>query len=284
MDAPTQNIARPAHTEAPTEHIPSAGPPPPERPAKKGPTKGLGALRDPLSIVLILVIVVALVAAGLLSAELYARHRADSKVTAAAECVSEDSATVSFSSLPPFLWQHANGHYDNITVTTAGNQIQSAKGMKAQVSINDVDLHGDANSKGTIGSLDTTITWTAEGIKQTIQDAIPVVGSFVSGVQTNPADQTITFDGTFGDIVTKPQVVDKKIKLQVVSLSGLGFILPSESVQPALDSATDKFANELPLGIRADAIQVTDDAVTGQFSTRDAKIPQGNENPCFADL
>lgn len=279
MDAPTQNLARPGPAEPPTEHIPSAAPP-----AQEPPRKGRGALRDPLSIVLILVIVVAVIAAGLLGAELYARHRADSKVTAAAECVSEDSASVSFSSMPPFLWQHVNGHYDNITVTTAGNQIQSAKGMKAQVSINDVDLHGDANSKGTIGELDATITWTAEGIKQTIQDAIPVIGSFVSGVKTNPADGTITFDGTFGDIVTKPQVVDRKIKLQVVSLSGLGFILPSESVQPALDSATDKFANELPLGIRADAIQVTDDAVTGQFSTRNAKIPQGNQDPCFADL
>ena len=280
MDAPTQNIARPGAADAPTTHIPSAAAQPEEKPAKKR----RGPLRDPLSIVLIVVIVVAIVAAGVLGAELYARHRADSKVTAAAECVSEDSATVSFSSMPPFLWQHINGHYDNITVTTGGNQIQSAKGMKAQVTINDVDLHGDANSKGTIGALDATITWSADGIKQTIQDAIPIVGSFVTGVSTNAADQTITLDGTFGDIVTKPQVVDNKIRLEVVSLTGLGFILPSESVQPALDSATDKFASELPLGIKADAIQVTDSAVTGQFSTRNAKIPQGDENPCFADL
>jgi hypothetical protein len=280
MDAPTHNLSRPGAPDPATQQIPSAAAPPAAKPAKKR----RGFLRDPLSIVLILVIVVAVVAAGLLGAEVYARHQANSKVTAAAECVSEDNATVSFSTMPPFLWQHISGYYDNITVTTAGNQIQSAKGMKAQVTINDVDLHGDANSKGTIGALDATIVWTADGIKQTIQDAIPIVGSFVSGVKTNAADQTITLDGTFGDIVTKPQVVDKKIKLQVVSLSGLGFILPSESVQPALDSATDKFANELPLGIKADAIQVTDDAVTGQFSTRNAKIPQGEENPCFANL
>jgi hypothetical protein len=270
MDAPTQNIPSAAPAQAP--------------PPTTEPKKGRGPLRDPLSIVLIVVILVAVVAAGLLGTELYARRKADSKVTAAAECVSEDNAAVSFGSMPPFLWQHMNGHYDNITVTTAGNQIQSAKGMKAQVTINDVDLHGDANSKGTIGALDATIIWSDEGIKQTIRDAIPIVGSFVGDVTTNASDGTITLDGTFGDIVTKPQVVDGKIRLQVVSLTGLGFILPSESVQPALDAATDKFAGELPLGIKADAIQVTDNAVTGQFSTRNAKIPQGDVNPCFADL
>ena len=266
-----------------TQHIPKAAPPAP--PAAPPPAKKRRfSLRDPLSIVLILVIILAVVAAGLLGTELYARHKANSKITAAAECVSEDNASVSVSSMPPFLWQHINGHYDNISVTTAGNQIQSAKGMKAEVSINDVDLHGDANSKGTIGALDATITWTSDGIKQTIQDAIPVIGNFVSGVTTNASDGTIELDGTFGDIVTKPQVVDNKITLEVVNLSGLGFTLPSETVQPALDEMTDKFAKELPLGIKADSIQVTDDGVVGQFSTRNAKIPAEGDNPCFADL
>ena len=290
-EQPTEQVTRPGSPmDGPTQHLPKAGPlpgsaagPPPIRAEPPKPAKRHG-LGDPLSIVLILVIIVAVVAAVLMGTELYARHKAKSKVAEAAECVSEDNVSVSFATMPPFLWQHVNGHYDNITVTTAGNQIQSAKGMKAQVSIDDVDLHGDANSKGTIGALDATITWTADGIKQSIQNAIPVVGSFVTGVKTNASDGTIELDGTFGDIVAKPQVVDRKIKLQVVSLSGLGFILPSETVQPALDAMTDKFANELPLGIRADTIQVTDNGAVGRFSTRNAKIPQGNENQCFANL
>ena len=57
-------------------------------------------LGDPLSIVLIVVIVVALVAASLLGAELYARHRADSAVAAATECVVQDNASVSFGASP----------------------------------------------------------------------------------------------------------------------------------------------------------------------------------------
>jgi LmeA-like phospholipid-binding len=276
------------------QHMPMAGPPPgppPGQPPGPPPTaaqepkpKRRRGLTDPLSILLIVVIVLALVAAGLMGAEIYARHVANGKVASAAECVAEDNATVSFSVMPPFLWQHINGHYDNITVTTAGNQIKSAKGMTANVTVNDVDLNGDANSKGTIGALDATITWTAEGIQDTVQASVPLIGSLLGKVTTNPSDGTVALNGTFGNIVAKPQVVNNKLTLQVVSLSGLGFILPKESVQPTLDTFTDKLANDLPLGIHADSVQVTDTAVVGHFSTQNAKIPVQSQNPCFANL
>ena len=143
--------------------------------------------RDPLSIVLVVVIVVALVAAGLLAGELYARSRADEVVAKAAECVVQDNATVSFGALPPFLMQHISGHYTNIHFETAGNQIRQAKGMKVNVVIKDVRLEDTANSSGSIGSLVANITWSSQGIKDTIQNAIPIVGSFVTGVTTNPS-------------------------------------------------------------------------------------------------
>ena len=283
-DAPTQLSGTPG---SPPGAV-AAGPPPTDAAAGPVQPERRSRLGDPLSIVLILVIVAALVVAGLIGAEIYARHVAVDKVSAAAQCVTEDKADVSFSAMPPFLWQHMNGHYDNITITTAGNQIKNAKGMKADVVINDVDLHGDDSSKGTIGALDATITWTSDGIQKTVQDALPVVGSFLGDVKTNPSDGTIELHGTFGDIVAKPQVTNNKLTLQMVSLSVLdilgGFTLPKESVQPTLDTLTDKLANDLPLGIRADSIQVTDSGVVGHFSTRNAKIPKATEDPCFANL
>jgi len=240
-------------------------------------------LGDPLSIVLILVIVIALIAAGLLAGELYARHRADGVVAAAAECVVQDKATVSFGPAP-FLLQHMAGHYDNISIQTAGNQIRAAKGMKADVNINDVRLQGNANSKGTIGALGATISWSSDGIKQTVQNAIPLFGSFVSGVKTNPSDGTIELQGGLGSITAKPQVVNNGVSLQVVSLTGLGVTLPSESVQPALDTFTSELTNNYPLGIHADSVQVTNDGVVAHFSTQNASIPQGSQDPCFANL
>lgn len=261
--------------------------PPPGGPAQadSSPTGRVKKLfRDPLTIVLTVVIVVALVAAGVLAAELYARSRANDVVAAATECVVQDNATVSFGA-SPFLIQHMTGHYGNISIETAGNQIREAKGMKAEVEIDDVRLQSSGNSKGTIGSLNATITWTAEGIMQTVQDSIPVVGSFVSGVKTNPSDGTIELEAALGSsITTKPTVADGGLALQVVNLSGLGFTLPRETVQPALDAFSTQLTNNYPLGIKADDVTVTDTGVTARFSTKNASIPAGETDPCFANL
>ena len=78
------------------------------------------------------------------------------------------------------------GHYKDITIHTAGNNIRNAKGMKADIEIDDVDLHGNANSKGTIGKLDANITWSSEGIQQTIQNSLPFIGGLVNSVRPTP--------------------------------------------------------------------------------------------------
>jgi hypothetical protein len=240
--------------------------------------------RDPLSIALVVVIVIALTAAGLLAGELYARSRADSIVASATQCVVQDNATASFGAVPPFLMQHISGHYTNIHVETAGNQVRQAKGMKVNLVIKDVRLEDTANSSGSIGSLVANITWSSEGIKQTIQEAVPLVGSFVTGVTTNPSAGTIELQGPLGSIVAKPQVSNGGLGLQVTELTGLGFSLPRETVQPALEAFSKELTDNYPMGIHADSVQVTDSGVVSQFSTQNASIPKGNEDPCFAGL
>jgi LmeA-like phospholipid-binding len=292
----TDPWARPADQASPAPQF-SQGTPPgqptpfpqgaPGGPPDKGPStraKITKLFRDPLSIVLVVVIVVALVAAGLLGAELYARHRADQVVARAVQCVVQDNATVSFGALPPFLMQHISGHYTNIHFETAGNQIRQAKGMKVNVVIKDVRLEDTANSSGSIGSLVANVTWSSEGIKNTITDAIPLIGSFVTGVKTNPSDGTIELDGALGSIKTKPTVADNGISLQVTEVTGLGFTLPREIVQPALDAFTTQFTKNYPLGIHADTVQVTDSGVVSQFSTQNASMPKDQQDPCFAGL
>jgi hypothetical protein len=291
----------------PANQVPPVAPPPqfPQDPPGQGPPVGQGAptppaappqegssplakftnlFRDPLSIVLVVVIVVALVAAGLLAGELYARSRADEVVARATQCVVQDSATVSFGALPPFLMQHISGHYTNIHFETAGNQIRQAKGMKVAAVIKDVRLEDTGNTSGSIGSLVANITWSSQGIKDTIQNAIPLVGAFVTGVSTNPSDGTVELQGALGSIKAKPAVADNGISLQVTQLTGLGFTLPRETVQPALDAFTSQLTKNYPLGIHADSVQVTDSGVIAQFSTQNASIPKGQQDPCFAGL
>jgi LmeA-like phospholipid-binding len=270
----------PGHAGFPPQGAPAA---PPNKDSSL-PVKIKNLFRDPLSIVLVVVIVTALVAAGLLAGELYARSRADEVVAKAAQCVVQDSASVSWGTFPPFLWQHISGHYTNIHFETAGNQIRQAKGMKVNVLIRDVRLEDTGNSSGSIGSLVANITWSSQGIKDTIASSIPIIGSFVTGVTTNPSASTIELQGALGSITAKPTVVDNGISLQVLELSGLGFTLPRETVQPALDAFTSTLTKNYPLGIHADAVQVTDSGVVAQFSTQNASIPKGQEDPCFAGL
>ncbi len=239
---------------------------------------------DPLSIVLVVVIVLALVFAGLLGGELYARNRGDSVATKVVQCVVRDDATASFGVMPPLLLQHASGRYTNIHIETAGNRVRDAQGMKLNLDINDVRLTDTPTSSGSIGSLVANISWSSEGIKQTIQDTIPLIGSFVTGVTTNQSAGTIELQGALGSITARPEVVDGGIALAVQNVTGLGFTLPREVVQPALDAFTSELTNDYPMNIRADSIRVTDTGVVSQFSTRNASIPKQTEDPCFVGL
>ncbi|MDT5154262.1 MAG: hypothetical protein QOI01_5995 [Mycobacterium sp.] len=223
----------------------------------------------------------ALLTGGLAGAELYARHRADSLLVAVAECVVKDGATVSFGVNPPFLWQHITGHYTNISVLTEGNQVQDAKGMTADVTVEDVRLQGSKDSKGTIGALNATLTWTSNGIKDTVAANLPGVGSLVTGVTTDAAAGTIALEAGSITVTAKPVVTDGDLALQVVDVGGP---LAKDTVQTALDGLTAKLNAQYPLGIHADSVEVTDAGVVGKFSTMNASIPQDDADACFARL
>jgi hypothetical protein len=243
-------------------------------------------LRDPLSIILVFIIVISLVIAGLIGAELYARHKVDSKVAEVVACEVRDQATAKFGVAPLLLWQIATQHFTNLTVETAGNQIRDAKGMKLQLNIQNVQLRDTPTSKGTLGSLDATITWSSDGIKQSVQSAIPVLGAFVtSSVTTHPSDGTIELKGMLNDIVAKPVISGNGLELQIVNFNTLGFSMPKESVQSTLDEYLSNLTKNYPLGIHADSVQVTATGVVAHFSTQNANIPTGNNNdPCFANI
>lgn len=273
---------------------PPQGPPPGQHPTSESarttgpgdeePRRGrFGRLvRDPLSIVLVFVIVLALAAAGLVGGEIYARQRGASLVEATMKCVLQDDVSVSFGALPPFLYQWATDDYSHVSITSAGNQIRDMKGMKVQIEIDGARPSSDPNSQGSLSSLDVTATWSTDGIKQTVQNAIPLLGGLVSGVTTNAADGTVNIEGPIGSIVTKPQVNNDELTLQVQQLTGLGFTLPREAVQPALDAVGSQLTKNSPLALKVDGVQVTDTGVVTKLSARNATIPGGNDGqPCI---
>ncbi len=280
---PTQRISPPAPAQQPVPPMPPPPPPPyagtpePEEPHRRG-LRG-----DPLSVALALIIAGALALAALLGGEVYARHKADSIVAKAVSCVVQDSASASFG-MRPFLLQHFTHSYRDMRVETGGNQIREAKGMKMKLRLDDVRMNQTAESAGTLGSLDADVTWSAEGIKQTVQGVIPFLGGLVSGVTTAPSEGTLQLDGPLGTVTIKPEAVDGRLTLSVQKVTGLGMRLPSESVQPALDLFTDQLSKNLPMGIHAESVQVTDSGVEARYATRNATIPNAAEDPCFAGL
>lgn len=284
----TDPWARPADEVPPPPPVPQ--PPPPHQPEptpEAEPQSRLKRLfRDPLSIVLVVVIVLALAVAGIVGTELVARRIADSTVTRITSCVVQDSVDVSFGPRP-IVMQYLSDNYNNITVTTGGERIREAEGMKAEIVINDVQVTNNPAAPGTVGALDAKITWSADGIKRTIQNAIPLIGSFVNGVTTNPSDGTIELQGMLGSIVTKPEVRNNELTLTVEALTGLGFVLPRETVQPALDAFLKQMTENYPLDIKADSVEVTDSGVVAKFFSRNAAMPPStgqSSDPCFAGL
>lgn len=235
-----------------------------------------------LWIIIISVLVLIAIPVGV---EIYVRHEANNKIAAATACIVKDQATASFGVTPLVTWQVLTDHYTNISIETAGNNIRDAKGMKLQLNINDVKIDNSADRKGTVGAIDATITWTSEGIKETVQNAIPVLGEFVtSSVTTHPKDSTIELKGMLNDITAKPVVKNGGLELQIVSFNTLGFSLPKESVQSTLNEYTTKLTKSYPLGIKAESVEVTEKGVIAHFAARNATIPAGQSDPCFADL
>ncbi len=259
-------------------------PPPPPADAPEAGTRAYFANRT--SLWLILLIVALVLVAVPIGAELYARHAASSKVATAVACEVQDSASVSFAGMPPVLWQYLTKDYSDISVQTGGNQVRQAKGMKVSLDIHDVKLNSGNNSAGTIGSLNGTVTWSTDGIKQSIQAMIPVLGKFVSGdVTTSPGDGTVALKGTLASATLKPQIVNNGLSLQVVSLTALGSSMSTATVQKNLDDLTSKATQNYPLGIHADSVKVTSSGVEGTFSSSNATIPSGgSQDPCFANL
>lgn len=289
-DPATQRIPRPPHPQGPTQRIPRPDPPTERMRAPEPATEKFARpstpppapKRNKQTIFLVAVIVVALLVGSLAGAELYARYKAAAVLSNITDCLVQDGADVSFSVSPPFLWQYLSDHYTDISVATAGNQVQAAKGMTADVTLSDITLRDSNNAKGTIGSVDATLSWTAAGIKNTVAQNLPVVGTLVTGVRTDAGAGTLILDAAGGTTVTaRPVVADGKLTLDVTDVTGP---FAKDTVQSALDELTTKLNDNYPLGIKADSVQVTSTGVVGTFSSRDATIPSGAANSCFADL
>lgn len=85
--------------------------------------------------------------------------------------------------------------------------------MTVDLNIDNVALRATSASTGTIGSLAATLNWSSDGIKRTLQSAIPPLGGIISDVTTNPSDGTLALQSALGSVTVKLQIVDTEFAL-----------------------------------------------------------------------
>ena len=230
---------------------------------------------------------VSLVLAGLIGGELYARHDAQTKVAQAVACELNDQATASFGVTPLLLWQLATNRFTNISVSTAGNQIRDAKGMKIAINIKNVDLDKrTSTSKGTIGSLVPPSTGRVMASNSLCRTQIPVLGpAVISSVITHPGRRHHRAEGHVGQHHRQAGGIRQRVQLQISKFNPLGFTVPKETMQPYAGRVHLNADQELPAGHPRGQRSGHSYRCDQPFSTQNANIPAGNNNdPCFANI
>ena len=180
-------------------------------------------VKDPLSIVLILVIVAALGLAALLGGELYARHRANSVVAKVVECVVKDKADASFGVVPPFLWQHLNRHYTNLSDRDGRQPGPRRQGHEAQ------HRHQGrpAAELRRLRRHHRRRWWRPSTGRPTASSRPCRMPSRCSAASSRasrpmPSGGTVELDGPLGTVIAKPRVTDGSLGLEVQSVTGAG--------------------------------------------------------------
>lgn len=269
---PAHSAATPPPLQPPPSQPPISPPPvsaiPPAAPRKR---KGRRAL-------VVLGLIVIVVVAGLVGADVFVRNRAESVVADTVKCSTGDTSTVSFEAMPPLLWQYASGKYSSIRIQTSGNRIRDMRGMAVVIDLRDVRPPANA-AAGSIGSADASLTWSLDGIKETVRKAVPVGGTLLTDVTASPSDGTIKLGNFLVSVTVKPKKLDNgNIALDVVNTEGPG-LSAIESLQPALDAYLAK--QKLPLNLRADQLSVTDHGVNAHLTSSNVDLPAESEKDCY---
>lgn len=260
-------MPRPAHPVAPPLPPAPAYAAPPAAPRTRSRRKAFIALGGTILVAV----------AALIGAEVLVRNHAESVVADTVKCATGDASTVSFATMPPILWQAASGTYKSIRIQTSGNRIRGMRGMPVVVDLHDVRpaVNGPA---GSVGSAEATLTWSLDGIKETLRAAVPVVGQLLTDVTASPTDGTITLGNFLASVTVKPKTLNETIALDVVRTAGPGLAVV-ETLQPALDAYMAK--QTLPLGLHVDQLSVTDQGVNAHLTSANASLPSDTGKDCY---
>lgn len=159
-------------------------------------------------------LVVALVAACGVAAEIYYRDRVERCVAAQAQQELGTSVTVGFGARP-LLLTALDHRIPSMTLDTDNAASGPAVDMQAHVNLEDVDL-ADKGGGASVTSSRTTATWSDTAILRTLH-------GLASEVTSHPGTNSITVQLLNGlaAVELRPYVADGKIQIETVSSRGV---------------------------------------------------------------
>lgn len=219
---------------------------------------------------LIAVTVVAiLLATVLVGGEAYARHRVSNCISSQFEKEMGSKIDVSFGP-KPMLITWIDGKVPTVRVNSNDTKFGPAVGMVVHSVFRDVDV--DDPNGSVIGSSSADVTWSNEGIKETL-------GGMVSNVSSSSSSGMLTLSvlGGLAELQLKPQIVNGAVQVETMSAELLGIGMPADLVQSIVDIFTESLQS-YPLGMTATKLEVTDSGVDVQLAGGRTQLESASDN------
>ncbi|MBF6211345.1 DUF2993 domain-containing protein [Nocardia puris] len=227
------------------------------------------------TLVIALAVVATLLVTVLVGGEAYARHVVSRCISTQFEREMGSQIDVSFGA-KPMLITWLDGKVSSVRVDSLDNQFGPAVGMDVHATFNDVEVIDNGRGGGVVGSSSAEVTWSNEGIRDTL-------GGLVSGVTSSQNNDMITLDvlGGFAQLQVQPQVSAGAVDVRTHSAELLGIGLPTDLVAGIVELFSDSLQS-YPLGLKATRITVTDDGIAVHLEGGRAEMPpsSGSETSC----
>ncbi|WP_051163154.1 LmeA family phospholipid-binding protein [Nocardia brevicatena] len=223
------------------------------------------------TVLIALISTVVLLAGALVAGEAYARHTVASCISSQFEKEMGSRIKVGFGP-KPLLVTWIDGKLSSMTVDSDDADFGPAAGMQVHARFNHLDVSNSSTSGTTIGSSSADVSWSNEGITQTLKGLVSDVQSVPDAGQLN-----MQVLGGLGTLQAVPQIRDGKVDVQVSSARILGIGIPNDLAEGVVDLMTESLQT-YPLGLEPTELRVTDNGLEVDLRGGPTQLPSGDSS------
>ncbi|MFG1790070.1 DUF2993 domain-containing protein [Nocardia sp. NPDC049149] len=222
------------------------------------------------ALLIALTVVSILLATVLVGGEAYARHIVSRCVSTQFEKEMGSKIDVSFGA-KPMLITWLDGKLSSIRVDSDDTKFGPAVGMVVHSKFNDVEVIDNGRGGGVIGSSSADVTWSNDGIRQTL-------GGLVRDVKSSAASNMLTLDvlGGLAQLQVQPVIKNGVIEVETMSAQLLGLGLPTDLVQGIVEVFSKSLQN-YPYGMQPTEVKVTDAGIAVKLKGGRAELPAATD-------